>query len=133
MIEPKEIPKEFVSIRQVWLMQINRCLEAMTNRELKDDKAHGLPGHAAIIDGVNALYYTLIDYGEAKIKSDVDRVYGEWRDKKFKENPGKKFPAYTFHQKQFQIIIQVLNKYGMLFESQPKGYNNVEMKSIYTK
>ena len=30
----------------------------------------------------------------------------------------------------FERIIEVLNKYGMLFESQPKGYSNVEMKSI---
>jgi hypothetical protein len=28
------------------------------------------------------------------------------------------------------FIIQILNMYGMLFESQPKGYSNVEMKSV---
>jgi hypothetical protein len=26
-------------------------------------------------------------------------------------------------------MVKTLNKYGMLFESQPKGYSNVEMKS----
>lgn len=97
---------------------------------MKDDKAYGFPGQSAVMEAVNGLYYTLIDYGEARIKSDVDRLYDEWREKKFKDNPGKKFPAHIFQQKQFQIIIQVLNKYGMLFESQPKGYSNVEMKLI---
>ena len=32
--------------------------------------------------------------------------------------------------KLYDFIIQTLNKYGMLFESQPKGYSNVEMKSV---
>jgi hypothetical protein len=29
-----------------------------------------------------------------------------------------------------EAIISVLNKYGMLFESQPRGYSNMEMKLI---
>jgi len=42
----------------------------------------------------------------------------------------KKLLMYTAEKKRFAIIIEVLNKYGMLFESQPKGYSNVEMKSV---
>jgi len=30
----------------------------------------------------------------------------------------------------FDFIIQTLNKYGMLFQEQPQGYSNVEMKSV---
>ena len=30
----------------------------------------------------------------------------------------------------YEEIIQVLNKYGMLFPEQTKGYSNVEMKSV---
>ncbi len=32
------------------------------------------------------------------------------------------------YQRLFQKIIQVLNKYGMLFEIQPQGYSNVEIE-----
>jgi len=28
-------------------------------------------------------------------------------------------------------MVQTLNKYGLLFDSQPKGFSNVEMKSVY--
>ncbi len=28
-------------------------------------------------------------------------------------------------------IIETLNKYGMLFDSQPQGYSDVEMKSVH--
>ncbi|MCJ7571087.1 MAG: hypothetical protein MUO82_04325 [Candidatus Thermoplasmatota archaeon] len=30
----------------------------------------------------------------------------------------------------FNFIIKTLNKYGMLFEEQPQGFSNVEMKSV---
>ena len=131
MIEIKDIPKEFVSIRQVWLMQINRCLEAMTNRELKDDhSARGFPGDHAVVDSIRGLYYTLVDYGEATVKSDVDKKFREWTDRKFKAEKVEKLYHIDSEKKRFQIIIQVLNRYGMLFESQPQGYSNVEMSSV---
>ena len=111
-------------------MQINRCLEAISNQEMKDDKSYNLAGDSGVIDSVKALRYTLVDFGEARVKSDVDRIFLEWQENLFKGNPGKKFKASNVHRKEFEIIIQVLNKYGMLFESQPRGYSNVEMKSI---
>jgi len=39
MIEQKEIPSEFVSIRQIWLQNISRCSEAISNRA-KPDASH---------------------------------------------------------------------------------------------
>jgi len=33
------------------------------------------------------------------------------------------------HEKFFEAMVDILNKYGMLFESQPQGYTNVDMKS----
>ena len=39
----------------------------------------------------------------------------------------------TIKKQKLEFIIQTLNKYGMLFESQPKGYSNVEMKSVHQK
>lgn len=35
-----------------------------------------------------------------------------------------------FYRRWFEYMVYTLNKYGMLFESQPKGYSNVEMKSV---
>ena len=130
MIENKEIPKEFISIRQVWLSQINRCLEAMTNQELKDDHSYGYGGDMAVVDGVRGLYFTLVDFGEAKVKSDVDEKFKEWKREQFEVKKVEKIKTSDTEKKRFQIIIQVLNKYGMLFESQPRGYSNVEMKSV---
>ena len=36
----------------------------------------------------------------------------------------------SIKKEKLKFIIETLNKYGMLFESQPQGYSNVEMKSI---
>ena len=37
---------------------------------------------------------------------------------------------FRFYSELFNYIVETLNKYGMLFENQPRGYSNVEMKSI---
>ena len=128
MIENREIPKEYISIRQVWLQQINRCLEAMTYQDMKDDHSHGFAGDSAVVDGIRGLYYTLVDFGEARVKSDVDKKYNEWKLRNLKNE--KKFLTSAVQKKKFEIIIQVLNRYGMLFDSQPQGYSNVIMQSI---
>ena len=130
MIENKEIPKEYISIRQVWLQQINRCLEAMTNQDMKDDHSHGFAGDSAVVDGIRGLYYTLVDYGEAKVKSDVDYKFKRWKKEQFELRKDEKILVSDVEKQRFQIIIQVLNKYGMLFESQPSGFSNVEIKSV---
>ena len=126
MIENKELPSEYVSIRQVWLQQINRCNEAMSHRFMIDvkDMQEGKSGGLTVVESVIALTLNLIDFGEAMIKSDVKKWIEEVRMKQ--EEP------YSFisYRKQFEFIIQTLNKYGMLFDSQPQGYTNVEMKSV---
>ena len=126
MIEKKDLPSEYVSIRQVWLRQINRCNEAISHRfmmDVKDDRSDR-SGSESVVESVVALYTNLIDYGEATIKSDVDA----WKSNVMSNM--KNTSSFVSYRKLFEYIIQTLNKYGMLFESQPKGYSNVEMKSV---
>ncbi|UCD13367.1 MAG: hypothetical protein JSW60_07365 [Thermoplasmatales archaeon] len=126
MIERKDLPSEYVSIRQVWLRQINRCNEAMSHRfmmDVKDDRSES-SGSQMVVESVVALYTNLIDYGEATIRSDVDAWKSNVMSKM--KNPS----SFVAYRKLFEYIIQTLNKYGMLFESQPRGYSNVEMKSV---
>ena len=132
MIENKELPSEYVSIRQVWLQNITRCSEAISNRA-KPDTSHEANwqdvGPRTIIYTVRNLKYTLIDYGEALIKTEVDNYYNEFVKPKLKD----KMPIgrmANIYEEFFTKIIQVLNKYGMLFEKQPEGYSNVIMTSI---
>jgi hypothetical protein len=37
--------------------------------------------------------------------------------------------VYYFKQL-FEFMLERLNRYGMLFETSPQGYSNVEMKSV---
>lgn len=91
--------------------------------DVKDDRSVG-SGSETVVESIIALYMNLIDYGEATIKSDVE----DWMDNvMFKRKHPNSFVSY---RKLFEYIIQILNKYGMLFESQPKGYSNVKMKSV---
>ena len=132
MVDNKVIPKEFVSIRQIWLNNINRCCEAIANRAKPDVSPEGNwveIGQRTVVYSVLALNYSLVDYGEAKIKTEIDRYLKEIVNPKIKQSNNWSGNAEV-HQKFFEKIIQVLNKYGMLFESQPKGYSNVEMESV---
>ena len=91
MIENKDLPNEFVSIRQVWLQQINRCSEAMTIRYKTDITVSGGYGNISdvgvetVIESVVTLYISLVDYGEATIKTEVKKKLME-----FKDEPGYK-------------------------------------------
>ena len=68
----------------------------------------------------------LVDYGEAPIKSEVEA----WYKSHIKDMDGAdSFKVHNFYRRWFEFMVQTLNKYGMLFESQPKGYSNTEMKS----
>ena len=132
MIENKQIPLEYVSIRQVWLQNINRCCEAISNKAKPDMSNEGgfqEVGDRTVVHTVRALYYSLVDYGEAQVKTDVDKHLHEIIEPKLEKikSWGK---SANIHQQFFEKIIKVLNQYGMLFESQPKGYSNVEMKSV---
>ena len=132
MIENKDIPKEYVSIRQIWLHNINKCCDAIGSRA-KPDASHEAEwqevGNRTVINSVRALYYSLVDYGEAKIKTDIDKWKIEVFKPQFKEGMSLRKSA-DLYQIFFERIIQVLNKYGMLFDTKPEGYSNVEMKSI---
>ena len=129
MIESKELPQEFVSIRQVWLRQIDRCNEAFSKRYMTDvtNQYTDNIGQQTVAECVLALKSNLIDFGEATIKSDVDAWKKErWTERKSRE-PLTIIKTYT---QMFEFIIQTLNKYGMLFDSSPKGFSNVEMHSV---
>jgi hypothetical protein len=134
MIENKDLPEEFVSIRQVWLRQINRCTEAITNRYKTDISVRGgyadvsNVGSETLVESIMTLYHTLVDYGEATIKSDVAKWIDDHTERNIKD---KKFKDRThYFRKMFEFIIETLNKYGMLFDSTPKGYSNTIMKSV---
>ena len=132
MIGNKEMPVEYVSIRQVWLQNINRCCEAMGNRAKPDASHEGNwqeVGARTVYHSVKSLYYSLVDYGEAKVKTDCDRIRKEFVSPQLKDNRSVDKCA-DIYQLFFEKMIQVLNRYGMLFDSQPQGYTNVEMKSV---
>jgi hypothetical protein len=132
MIEQKEIPSEFVSIRQIWLQNISRCSEAISNRA-KPDASHEAElikiGHRTVVYSVKTLYYTLVDYGEALIKTEVDNYKKNVVDKQLKDGDSWQNVANTY-QEFFEKIIEVLNKYGMLFQEKPRGYSNVNMGAL---
>jgi hypothetical protein len=129
MIDNKELPQEYVSIRQVWLKQITRCSEAISMRYKNDMTiTNGVVqnvGDRFVGESVLSLYFLLVDYGEATIKSEVKK---RLHDLKSNEDFSKN--AVLYYQRLFEYIIEVLNKYGMLFESNPKGYSNTVMKSV---
>lgn len=129
MIDNKELPQEYVSIRQVWLKQITRCSEAISMRYKNDMTiTNGVVqnvGDRFVEESVLSLYFLLVDYGEATIKSEVkQRLHDLKSNEDFSKN------AVLYYQRLFEYIIEVLNKYGMLFESNPKGYSNTVMKSL---
>lgn len=69
----------------------------------------------------------LVDFGDAPIRIEVE----EWHEKHFNElEKAGSNKLHNIYRKWFESMVFTLNKYGMLFESQPKGYSNVEMKSI---
>ena len=131
MIENKDLPNEYVSIRQVWLQQINRCTEAITNRYKTDITVRGGyvdvgdVGEAIVVESVLSLYYTLVDYGEATIKTEARKKLHEIQEKTdYNQN------KLSYYRKFFEFMIDTLNKYGMLFDTTPKGYSNVIMKAV---
>ena len=172
MIENKELPSEYVSIRQIWLQSISRCSDAISNKA-KPDASHEANwqeiGNRTVVHTVNALYHSLVDYGEATVRTDVkkyrnkkynpviDNIWDLYRGNITEEYVKEKYPdlkSFEIARKKdelrenrpsgsrcwaenaresillFDFIIQTLNKYGMLFQEQPQGYSNVEMKSL---
>ena len=158
MIEAREIPSEFVSIRQIWLKGIDDCRRAIGQRAIQESSAERMNfvvGDRTVCYMVGSLYHSLVDYGEALIRSDVDRYFHEQYEPVIREiwdKPMKRDVVQTTFSAAekdnqlsnnkcwrlhciaainlYECIIQTLNKYGMLFEQQPLGYSNVEMKSV---
>lgn len=130
----------YVSIRQIWLQGISDCRKAISRRSIPEanyDKYVEDIGSKIVIDTVNALYHSLVDYGEALLKTEADKYYDETYLPNIKEiwkSGGESHSNYYRMAEEaidlYHHIIQTLNKYGMLFESQPEGYSNVEMKSL---
>ena len=128
MIENKQIPSEVINIRQAWIRAINRVAEAIAYRYKRDvfDQYSKQSGIQTVVESIMALYCLLVDYGEAPVKTEVDNWYDKHREE-IKKSSG--FDRMTWYREWFEYMVKTLNKYGMLFESQPKGYSNVEMKS----
>lgn len=134
MIEQKDIPQEYVNIRQVWLKQIDRCAEALSHRFMKDvmDQRSEKSGMETFVESVIALDLLLVDYGEATIKTDVKKWQDKNWDKIERDEKGKQktMSRYNYFQAFFQMIVSTLHKYNMLFESTPNGYSNVIMEEV---
>jgi len=140
MKQDKELPNEYISIRQIWLRRIEDCGRAISQRAVMEPNMDRLDleiGDRTVVYSVQALYFSLVDFGEAILKSDTDQYYNNIFDPKAKEiwsskqdNNKKWIQHAKLAIELYAFIIQTLNKYGMLFEKQPEGYSNVEMKSV---
>ena len=164
MIGDKELPSEYVSIRQVWLRGIDDCRKAISQvaniESSSERKDWTLAGPRTACHTIDALYLSLVNYGEALILDDVEK----WREQKYQpkldeiwEKKTKKqsirefagFPDdddeddenkmsieqkwwanYRLSKLLYKEILAVLNKYNMLFPEPYKGFSNVEMKSL---
>ena len=131
MIETKDAPRDYVSIRQVWLMQINRCTEALSSRYKVDITVDGSyrdvgdVGRITAIESILTLYHSLVDFGDAPIKTETKQKLKEME----KQSDYRENRIYYFKQL-FEFMLERLNRYGLLFENSPLGYSNVEMRSI---
>ena len=123
-ISQQEGAGEFISIKQIWLSQINRCNEALTNYVLKAKHDDDLAGMKAAISSVEVLILNLINFGDAPIKDEFQQW---WKDNHHKFN-GKY--EITIAKAKLERIIDILNKYQMLHDSLPRGYSNVTMEGI---
>jgi hypothetical protein len=139
-MQTEELPSEYLGIRAVWLRQINRCNEAFSIRAKPDasmEASDQSVGNRTAVYSVDTLYNSLVDFGEALVRTDVEKWYHENYYPKKEEIWNSKGLVHTAWSKNanlsmslFNYIIKTLNKYGMLFPDQPLGYSNVEMKSI---
>ena len=139
-MQTEELPPEYVSIRSIWLKQINRCNESFSKMAFPDASTGSLDldvGFRTAVYSVDALYNSLVDYGEALVRSEVEKWYNEnyipkynqmWKKEGTVRNAWHRNSKLSM--KFFQYIIKILNKYGMLFPQQPMGYSNVIMKSV---
>ena len=144
MIEPKELPNEYVSIRQIWLQNINRCSEAISN-QAKPDASNEADfqevGVRTVVHTIETLYYSLVDFGQAIVRTEVD----DYREKSYIPELNKIWDKYKqgktavskcwkeqarLSENLFNFIIKTLNKYELLFSERPQGFSNVVMEVV---
>ena len=125
-ISEQEGAGDFISIKQIWLRQIDRCNELLSNYTLKGSDNES--GYNAAIASVNVLIINLVDYGDAPIKTE----YNVWEKTWYKEHESEldNISALTFARKKFGTVIKILNKYQMLHDALPRGYTNVVMEGV---
>lgn len=122
-ISEREQAGEFISIKQIWLAQINRCNESLSNYALKNSETNS-SGTRAAISSVNILVLNLINFGDAPLKDDFDR---------WKEGAKDKFPKMSglaIAKLKLEKIIGIMNKYQLLCDSLPRGYSNVILEGV---
>ena len=122
-ISEQEAAGDFISIKQVWLKQIDRCNELLSNHSLKGGSYDEAGLHAAI-SSVNVLIMNLVDYGDAPIKTE----YKTWKEKHKPEL--NEHNAFYGANLKFEAVIKILNKYQMLHDALPRGYTNVVMEGV---
>jgi hypothetical protein len=91
-----ELPNEYVSIRSVWLQAINDCRKAIAQRAIQEpneERSWREIGDRNIVYTTHALYHSLCDYGEMRVRSDVDKYHNETY-KKNKNDIWKKFEGF---------------------------------------
>jgi len=143
MIEEKQIPSEYVSIRHTWLKGIEDCRKAISQMAIveagSDMKAVDVAGARTIVYSVDALDLSLVNYGEALIEHDVEHwkekhYYPKqdeiWKARDDESHNRRWYRSAKISKQLYRQIIHVLNKYNMLFESTPTGYSNVVMEEV---
>jgi hypothetical protein len=83
MMEQKDLPNEYLSIRTIWLRGIEECRKAISqvaNLEASSERREfHVAGARTVCYTVDALNLSLVDFGEATIKTDVDA----WMDEHY--------------------------------------------------
>lgn len=121
-ISEQEAAGDFISIKQIWLRQIDRCNELLTNYNLKGQYSES--GVTAAISSVHVLIMNLVDYGDSPLKSE----FNEWLESN--KSKLKEESRFAVANLKFEKVILILNKYQMLHDSLPRGYTNVVMEGV---
>ena len=124
VISEQEGSGEFISIKKIWLKQIDRINEVSSNWMLKGDRADQSVGIHAFNSAVDTLAASIVDYGDAPLRSE----YLEWLAKE--SDWMKEHNTISRARHKYKAIIYILNKYQMLHDSLPRGYSNVKMESV---
>ena len=80
-----DLPPEYISIRNIWLQAINDCRKAIAQRAIQEpneERSWREMGDRNVVHTVDALYFSLCNYGAARLRSDVD----EYRENTYKKH-----------------------------------------------